>query len=1014
MRIVTFLTTIALVLVLTSCNQATINYDISAKSRTVGSASANPPSLDPLSDETVSEGTPVTALDLSDSGDDRDIDGDILTYSCVYETLINGALDSSATNCSSLPGSVSFDTLTGIFHWTPSFQASGTYEVWFRASDGYRTDSQVVTYTITNVNQPPVIDVLPTPVKVFVTSTYSINLGDGGDDADVDNDPLTYGCVFETVINGAFNGPGTNCSSLSGVVSFNSTTGAFSWTPNLAASGVYELWFTASDGSLTSSRMIALTVEDNSLGDFSISGVTGGGDTVQDNKLNYVTTPVIHWGSSAGAASYDVQIYNDDGATPVACGSATVASTSYNFSTCALTPGAQYKVRVTARTVGGGGKNATNDLFNFRLNNPPVATNDGPYYILANGSISVSVLTDNLATVAYDPDSDLDADPITIASRTNGTKGTTTISGNNVVYTASAGQVGMDTFTYTISDGRGGSATGTVTIYIISGYTWLGAVDSDWNNPGNWCGSINSTKTSCSGGSTLPTSADVVNFNSSCINCNVSVTSNIDVLRVNIDADFPGTISQNANTIRVRSGWTQNGGTFDGGSANILIVPYLRISGGTFHSTSGELEISRDQGCCGATTDSFVIHNASGFNHRNGTVRLSSSSANGTGHHVKAFELNVPGGATFYNLVVRGIDVDAAGGYDNTITALKSGQTISVLNKYTQEAGRFELGKMNLYGDAEFLCSSPTVCSGGGGTPYDPSIEITFLADFPIVQTLRTEGTAATPSITISGTGTVNTVSSTNDLIIVGNFKQTDGVFNAPSGWIRMWSSSISYAWDNLEGFRLLGGTFVNNGFSLALHGWNGNSAAGTPRIGTIEVPLGFEVNNFQFDHYAGQANSFWELGTNLINVNGDFTISDGRISGAPTFIIDGNVTFECVDAVDCAENTDANLVLMGSGTQTVTQAPGAGVALGHWTIDSASSVVSLAGHLTLNGAGQDLDLLNGTLNMNGFNLTIKDGTAGGNILTLGPNTLINRGTTPGTIDTDTIVQDPSAVINPP
>ncbi|MCH7948677.1 MAG: tandem-95 repeat protein, partial [candidate division Zixibacteria bacterium] len=46
---------------------------------------------------------------------------------------------------------------TGVFDWTPSFSQSGVYSCTFYASDGALVDSEVVSKTINNVNQAPVL-----------------------------------------------------------------------------------------------------------------------------------------------------------------------------------------------------------------------------------------------------------------------------------------------------------------------------------------------------------------------------------------------------------------------------------------------------------------------------------------------------------------------------------------------------------------------------------------------------------------------------------------------------------------------------------------------------------------------------------------------------------------------------------------------------------------------------------------------------------------------------------------
>ena len=67
------------------------------------------------------------------------------------------------------------------------------------------------------------------------------------------------------------------------------------------------------------------------------------------------------------------------------------------------------------------------------------------------------------------PPSDLDGDPLTLASvsaaSTNG--GTVAIIGTNVTYTPLGGFIGTDAFTYTVSDGRGGSASAKVVMNVL-------------------------------------------------------------------------------------------------------------------------------------------------------------------------------------------------------------------------------------------------------------------------------------------------------------------------------------------------------------------------------------------------------------------------------------------------------------------------------------------------------------------------------------------------------------------
>ncbi|PKN83099.1 MAG: hypothetical protein CVU47_00390 [Chloroflexi bacterium HGW-Chloroflexi-9] len=88
-------------------------------------------------------------------------------------------------------------------------------------------------------------------------------------------------------------------------------------------------------------------------------------------------------------------------------------------------------------------------------NQAPVAQND-----------TATTNEDTPVTIAVlANDTDADGDTLSVASVTNGTKGTAAVSGTSVVYTPNANLNGSDTFTYVVSDGTL-TATGTVTVTI--------------------------------------------------------------------------------------------------------------------------------------------------------------------------------------------------------------------------------------------------------------------------------------------------------------------------------------------------------------------------------------------------------------------------------------------------------------------------------------------------------------------------------------------------------------------
>jgi hypothetical protein len=103
-----------------------------------------------IADETVAENVAITQVNATDtSGGDTDIDGNVITWSCLYDVTINGTL--TGTNaCTSLTG-VSFDTTTGVMDWTPSYAQAGTYEFHITGDEGDLTDDEIFGVTVTNV-----------------------------------------------------------------------------------------------------------------------------------------------------------------------------------------------------------------------------------------------------------------------------------------------------------------------------------------------------------------------------------------------------------------------------------------------------------------------------------------------------------------------------------------------------------------------------------------------------------------------------------------------------------------------------------------------------------------------------------------------------------------------------------------------------------------------------------------------------------------------------------------------
>ncbi len=172
----------------------------------------SPPVLDSIIDVTINE---METISFSVSA--TDADGDNLTYSAT--NLPEGAVFTGAT-----------------FIWTPTIQQSGTYEVTFIADDGDLSDSQTVTLTVLNENQPPVLVAIgEKTVSEGQLLTFSVMA------TDPDNDLVSVTCV-ELPSGATF------------------TNGTFTWTPGYEQAGNYPLTVTASDGTLLDSETFLIAV----------------------------------------------------------------------------------------------------------------------------------------------------------------------------------------------------------------------------------------------------------------------------------------------------------------------------------------------------------------------------------------------------------------------------------------------------------------------------------------------------------------------------------------------------------------------------------------------------------------------------------------------------------------------------------------------------------------------------------------------------------------------------------
>ena len=183
------------------------------------------PTIDAISDTTIAE---AELLSLTPTA--SDVDGPIPTLSILNAPAGSNFMDNGDG--------------TGTFTWTPTYsQAGGVYVPSFVASDGILTDITTFTITVNNTNRAPVIAAIAdTTFGELVAYTWNVTA------TDADGDAITLSCLdLPTGATFVDNGGGD---------------GDFDWTPMLDQAAVYTPSFVASDGVLTDTVTVTITVTD--------------------------------------------------------------------------------------------------------------------------------------------------------------------------------------------------------------------------------------------------------------------------------------------------------------------------------------------------------------------------------------------------------------------------------------------------------------------------------------------------------------------------------------------------------------------------------------------------------------------------------------------------------------------------------------------------------------------------------------------------------------------------------
>ena len=374
---------------------------------------------------------PVANADVYSTNEDAVLTADATTGVLANDTDVDADPLTAALVTGPTHGTLAL-AATGAFTYTPALHFIGTDTFTYKASDGTAPSGlATVTIHVSSVEHAPVAvaDAYTTAEDTLLTVAAAT--GVLANDTDLDSDPLTAILVV---------GPAHGTLALA-------ATGALTYTPAANFNGTDSFTYKANDGQLDSGTATAT---------LTITAVNDAPVAVADNLtvLEDTAGSVNVLGNDTDADSDPLTV---TAAVNGAHGTVTVASPNLTY-----TPAANFNgtdtVTYTVSDGHGGTATGTVHVTVTPVNDAPVANAD-----------AINTNEDTAGSVnAVANDTDVDGDPLTIASVTQGAHGAVTFTSATLTYTPAANFNGTDSFTYVVSDGHGGTATGTVAVQVLA------------------------------------------------------------------------------------------------------------------------------------------------------------------------------------------------------------------------------------------------------------------------------------------------------------------------------------------------------------------------------------------------------------------------------------------------------------------------------------------------------------------------------------------------------------------
>jgi hypothetical protein len=377
---------------------------------------------------------------------------------------------------------------------------------------------------------------------------------------------------------------------------------------------------------------------------------------------------------------------------------------------------------------------------------------------------------------------------------------------------------------------------------------WIATTSANWNSTANW-----STTSGGVGGASVPTNTDVAIFNVLANgDCNINAIVNVQGFQIN---GYTGIISQNANSITIgNAGFSQNSGTFSGGTVNISVVAStFNLAGGIFTSTTANLSIGGSQG---STT--IFTHSAGTFNHNNGTVIFNPQVP---GCVAGTYNIDVIPTTVFYNVTLSG--TQSCGNLANISTA--GGDNIDAANNFTHNDGVFN-------GTASFKNDLIIGSGSDGGTGV-------LTADGIGAQTYTVDPAAPrTAHLIVNKSAGALTPNGGTTALSLTKFTLTQGDFTAPSG-----NFSIGGSQSSSTIFTHTAGTFNHNNGTTIFNPQVPGCVAGAYVIDVIPSTVFYNVT-INGTQSCGNLSNISTAPADVIKADNDLTHSDGVFNGFAEF----------------------------------------------------------------------------------------------------------------------------------